>query len=494
MGITESGPINNAGNPVTNAYTLQLNTNFFTTTVCAGHVGCLGWEQFVFENDGTSSMSSAGVYIQYWLIGYGATCPDSTWIPYFGDCYKNDSAGMLAVPTQPVSNLANLTLSGSVTATSDSVSLSIVGTPRPYMVSGDNAVLAAGGWTQSEFGVYGDAGGGMATFSSTAGSPPAALTVRTRINYGGVAAPLCAATGTTGETNSLTFGTAPPMPTPPGPAVIFIADTIGGGTANCVDATTIGDVHAHTVAGLLYDFQATGDFELAQVGANFEVQSRQISGAPRWPLASVNQAIGTRMGKDKIAVCSGSKLFVNGSTVQLANGTTKALPSGVDITLTGAGDYVITDLSGNSVIVTPETGYLNVSVGVGTWPTTVRGLLGNPNNDVHLLQASNGTTFTVPLTFNDLYHNYGDTWREPLNASLLAPCGNPSQLSDPSAPFFASNLDPTLRTQAQTTCQQYGVASVWLNTCTLDVAVLGPTAAKTYVGAPPPVLNGNGNQ
>jgi hypothetical protein len=54
-GVTsESGPIANAGPSVANAYTLQLNTDFFMTTACAGSpntdrmTGCRGWEQFVF--------------------------------------------------------------------------------------------------------------------------------------------------------------------------------------------------------------------------------------------------------------------------------------------------------------------------------------------------------------------------------------------------------------------------------------------------------------
>ena len=115
-------------------------------------------------------------------------------------------------------------------------------------------------------------------------------------------------------------------------------------------ASTIGDVHAHTVAGLKYDFQAVGDFELAQVGPDFEVQARHVSGAPTWPNASVNQAIGTRMGNTRVTVCSGPRLVVNGRGVRLSDGATVSLPSGVDITLTG-GVYVVTDRSGNSVRV-----------------------------------------------------------------------------------------------------------------------------------------------
>ena len=73
-GVTsETGPINSTGPSVANAYTLQLNTNFFASTACAGspNPACLGWQQFVFANDGSSGFA----FIQYWLIDYNNTCP-----------------------------------------------------------------------------------------------------------------------------------------------------------------------------------------------------------------------------------------------------------------------------------------------------------------------------------------------------------------------------------------------------------------------------------
>ena len=74
-----------------NSYTLQVNTNFFTTsTTYTGGKSTTGWEQFVFANDG----SSLGyVFIQYWLIGYQSSygsCPSTgppagdSWMAYSG--------------------------------------------------------------------------------------------------------------------------------------------------------------------------------------------------------------------------------------------------------------------------------------------------------------------------------------------------------------------------------------------------------------------------
>ena len=70
---SESGMINNTGAPVNNAYTLQVNTDFMTSTACAGspNAGCQGWEQWVYWNTGTAGSA----FIQYWLIQFTPRAP-----------------------------------------------------------------------------------------------------------------------------------------------------------------------------------------------------------------------------------------------------------------------------------------------------------------------------------------------------------------------------------------------------------------------------------
>jgi hypothetical protein len=486
---SESSPIANSGPPVADAYTLQINTDFFASTACAGspNPGCRGWEQFVFANDGSSGV----VFIQYWLIQYNAACPAGGWtqFSFTGDpdiyCYRN-SPGAAAVPNQPITNLGSLRLSGNVSAMADSVTLSDGMTA--YSTPGGNYVNAAAGWTIAEFNVFGyggnSDGGGAATFNAGA-----SLNVRTRINYGGTAAPICAAQGFTGETNNLDFGTPAPPFTPPGPAVIFLENTTGGAATNCAAASVIGDTHQHTFSGLLYDFQASGDFVEAQVGSAFEVQTRKVSGAPTWPSASVNQSVATRMGSTKVALCDGKRLVVDGRTAELPSGGVLALPSGVTIHRVG-NVYFVSDQTGNSVKVTVNSLYIDVLVGLGTWPTKVRGLLGNPDGDVKRLEAKDGTQFTIPISFEDLYRKFGDSWRVAPIRTLLAPC-NTVASGNPAAPFFARDLNPELRKRAESICLQAKVAQEWLDACTLDVAVVGEKAAEIYVGMEPPVLNGN---
>jgi hypothetical protein len=52
---------NESANGIANAYSLQLNTNFFTTTTCSTSpypAACRGWEQFVYSSSGGGSSST----------------------------------------------------------------------------------------------------------------------------------------------------------------------------------------------------------------------------------------------------------------------------------------------------------------------------------------------------------------------------------------------------------------------------------------------------
>ena len=305
---SESGSISNAGASHPDTYTLQINTDFFITSVCntSPNTQCRGWEQFVFEN----SPSNHRAYIQYWLTNFDTTCPANFQsFPLsvgHNHCVQlSNLSGAAPTTAVPVTNLGQFTFRGAASAGADSFTMTIGGTAVSR--AGDNSVNASSGWRIAEFNIFGDGGdshsvGGTATFNNSA-----SLVTRIRINYGGSAAPICVAQGFTAEKNNLSFGPSAPVGSQPGPALIFIESTAGGAPSNCAASTSVGDTHLTTLSGLLYDFQATGDFELLETKSSFVVQNRQVSGAPNWPNAAVNSAIAAQFGKTKVAVCLARK-------------------------------------------------------------------------------------------------------------------------------------------------------------------------------------------
>ena len=206
-GESEIDPQNNSpGSNVlgSNIFSLQLNTQFFTTTACSrGTAYCQGWVQFLY-----SSYTSSGVLIEYSLLYYTNSsdgCPPA-WTAYetpisgqvYYTCFFNTS--VTSVPSQSFTNLSRLTLTGSVTPNgNDDVILSTDGTL--YKLSyADSTLNLAGAWTVSEFNVFGDCCGYEASFNTGA-----TLIVSTTVDNGTTNIPSCASGGYTGETSSLTL-------------------------------------------------------------------------------------------------------------------------------------------------------------------------------------------------------------------------------------------------------------------------------------------------
>ncbi|XTZ17445.1 hypothetical protein ACQSSU_08810 [Micromonospora echinospora] len=474
------------------AYSLQLNTNFFSTPACADATvpaNCQGWMQFVFANQ----PGGAELFIEYWLRRYDKACPTG-WTPWnYGtgntDCFIKTPPSTLA--SVPVGRLDEMELSGDVQGPVPVASLR-VGQDVTFNVGSTTDLVKIGAnWKQAEFNVFGNGFASEAQFPANAYSK-----VRTRINYGGTAAPVCVEAGFTSESNNLNYGSKPTKQGV-GPALLFEQHSdpnLPFGDFDCDVAEVVGDTHQVTFAGTLYDFQASGDFVEAQVGTGFEVHTRKVSGAPTWPNASVNRSAAVRMGNTTVAVCEGTRLVVDGTPTFVPPGGGLTLPSGVTIRRSGnvhdvkdpAGNALRTELRPSAL----GTSYLDVRVGLGRSPVAVRGLLGNPGGDPWQLEARDGTRFRVPVPFTTLYNTFGNSWRLSGPASMLAPCAS-VPAANPTAPFYASNLPTEVRQQAEYACLTAGVSQAWLDTCTLDVAVLGRNAATIFTRRQPPVVNGN---
>lgn len=475
-----------SGNGIANEFSLQLNTGFFPTATCSGAANpaaCQGWEQFIFSNRGGSS---GFVFIQYWLINYINGCPANWGTDGSGNCARN-AAKSTALPAQTIAALGQMKLDGAIAGVNgnadDTVTLSIGGTL--YSAPGDNILPElANGWQFTEFNVFGNGGSSQAVFNG--GS---SIVVRTAVNSGMPGTPpACVVGGTTAETNNLTLVSTPVVePDVTWPSIIFTESNNAPTPESCSSADSIGDTHLKTFNGLLYDFQASGDFVLASA-PDFVVQTRQASGAPTWPNASINKAVATQMGKTRVALyIEPTRLMVDGRASDLADGRTLELPGGVQVTRQGD-TYAIMSEKGDSVRAVLNTTWMDVTVGLGRSPEPLaRGLLGNPNGNVRELATSKGVVLRAPVAFVDLYHSYADSWRVQPNESLFTEettirPGIPDKL------FFANHLNPQDRARALAICKAARITNkTLLDACTLDTVVLNDeAAARVFVHAPPP--------
>lgn len=457
-----------------NVYSLQLNAKPFPTPACnGGGGGCIGWQQFVYAS------ADQQLLIQYWLEFYGPTCPNGWYSDGFDDCYT-DGPNIATVAQEPISQLPNLRLDGMASASGNDTVMLFIGSNQVTAANMGNMLDLGSAWTGAEFAVVGDCCDTEANFNTGA-----TIVTRTKVLNGTMNAPTCVLDGWTYETNNLDLGTEM-VQGGAAPALVATESNAGNApTPSCSSGTGMGDTHLTTFKGLLYDFQASGDFTLAQAPPNFTVQTRQVSGAPTWPNAAVNSAVGTRIGPTRVAVCLPNRVEVNGMPRSVTPGNPLYLAGGVDVSRAGNA-YLIRGPNGERVRAEVNPTWIDVFVGLGRSDMPVRGLLANANGNLDQLATSNGAVLTEPFSFDTLYGRYGQSWRVKPGQSLL--CGREVKPAVPSKPFYAHNLAPGVAQHARAICTRAGVRKgALLDACTLDVAVIGrPRAADAYVGARSP--------
>ena len=519
---------------VANSYSIQLNSVFFTSPECSGigAPGCMGWQQFVYNSEDNQ------ILIQYWVYPTDGNCPTTTanlnsygWQNLGNACYGNSpegnletTSGAVAPVPQPscppntslsvCTPLTGVTLKANVSANGDSVLMTTASGTATAVSTGSEVLGLAGNWSVSEFGIYGDSGGDEAYFMPATVGQQVEVPVQTTENGPTDFKLTCLVPeGLTGESNNLNLPEVPTMSSSGSPTMtVDQTSTPPANPPSCVNAVSNGETHLNTFQGLAYDFQASGDFVDATTGPNFIVQARQVP-VPTYPLVTFNQGIAAQIGTSDVAVCdSPQRLFVDGSRVNLADGTQSNLPGGGDVSLNGNGTvYLISGTDGDWVSATivpssstyPYVSLIDLGVGLGQWPTSVQGLLANAGDatqeglrssvsgkdrtNVRSIESSGGTVLTSPFNFNEFYGVYTNSWRVPSNQSLLNVCGGEASIGIPQQVFYAKNLGASAK-PAQAICRAAGVTVIsLLNDCTVDVVVLGKSAAAVYAEIPTPV-------
>jgi len=197
-----------------NRFSLQLNTEFFSTSVCkdAPDASCQGWQQFIYSNSGVA-------FVQYWLIGWGSPCP-SGWNTSGSDCWRN-STNSVGVPVQSITELADLRLTGTVSSGGQDTVYMTTSDGTVHAANQDSVLDLAKSWKLAEFNLFGDCCGSEANVNGGM-----TIVVQTSVENGTKNAPLCEADdGFTGETNNLSFSSACTATGGSAPAIEFTEST-----------------------------------------------------------------------------------------------------------------------------------------------------------------------------------------------------------------------------------------------------------------------------
>jgi hypothetical protein len=376
-----------------NDYSLQLNSNTFSSPVCSGAgtpAQCVGWQQFVFSNLGcTDPNPIACNFMQYWLIHWGSTtCPATGGWMFFNnggddECYTNSN--LLVPPQQPIANLGNLTVTAQANSGGlDSMIFSSGSTL--YLVQNNANVLGLStGWRAVEYNLVGDGNGTASTLNS--GS---SMTVRTSLDNGTTSAPVCVSGsfgGYTAETNNLN------LQTPSGttrsstqPAMVWTQNSNSSSTAPCSAgvavpaASKLVDTHDSNGDGLsdIVWRNGTSISVWLMNGAQVELSATTGSAPITFTIAGQRDFNGDGTydllwrdsnGGTSIWFMIGTQVF-SSAVVGNVGGTWSVAGTG-DFNGDGKGDILWRDGNGNTAVWLMNGASVLSSAGIGTIPTTI---------------------------------------------------------------------------------------------------------------------------
>jgi len=490
---SESGYLPGTGEPyvpctgpncVNNIFTLQMNSqspvnssdgSLFYTPACNdapnGVARCSGWQQFLFSTtQGPAPVGSQqstpgapgttpGIFIEYWLYGYGSPCPnlpswanaqDNPSSPLWsndgaGDCILNGPVSYF--PPQTAADLPYLVMTSSVTASTDKLTLANTNTGAMAAYQEPNVLSLGQVWSEVEFNIVGDGGLRDATFTS-----PTVLVVETSIEDSSSLPPNCIPNdGTTGESNNLNFApTATPVCCAVGggnPSIRFmeVFDTAHTHSPSCAPSSLEGDPHITTADGTHYNFQGAGEFVSLRDSDGAEIQTRQkpvstnFIGSDAYDglttCVSLNTAVAARVGEHRVTWepnlsgvpdPAGLQLRIDGALTALGP-QGLALGAGGRVSPQAGGALEIDFPDGKTLMATPEwwasqsEWYLNVDIshlGLLSGEDTAggRGIAGVVASGSWLPALPGGASVGpmpagLPARYNTLYKKFADAWR-----------------------------------------------------------------------------------
>jgi hypothetical protein len=273
-----------------------------------------------------------------------------------------------------------------------------------------------------------------------------------------------------------------------------------GGKCTLPNGGGNGDPHMFTADGLRYDEQALGEFVFATDHRSFTIQVREQQwGGSR---ASVQTAVSVDMGDVKVGV------YARETPVLRINGAPAIVPcASQPVPLNGSlcngrinfdnGGWLVVAGNKISIYLQDEVSHLDTWLN-GTYMNTqffggpsvssdLVGKIGNMNgNRGDDFQTRDGAVLPQPVSFNDLYRKFVDSWRIGNTESTFdyAQGMNTQSFTDfafPGKPLSKADIGQAEWAKAVDACKAAGVSAEHMDDCAMDAAIMGTGMAKDYV-------------
>jgi FG-GAP-like repeat len=297
--------------------------------------------------------------MQYWLLNYHNTCPDGWWASGT-DCYTDSPT--VQTPHQPITNLANLSVTGQTVAGGQDTFILSTGSALYAVQNSDSMLGLPNYWKSAEFNVFGDCCSSTAYFNS--GST---IAVRTSVDSGVTTAPSCINDGWTGEQNNLYFQASSGTPrSSTQPAIVFTESTTETRTKPCDSAVA---VPAASKLADTHDFNGDGFSDIVWTGTSGDIAvwlmngaEVMLSGTPgtaqsTWSIVGQRDFNGDgtydflwrdTSGNTSIWFMVGTQVFSTGTIGNIP--TTWSVAGVADFNGDGKGDILWRDSSGNTAV------------------------------------------------------------------------------------------------------------------------------------------------